>query len=116
MSSQVRRFKSGEQFQHDGIWYRLVPGRKGRGDLRLEWASAGFPWRPVTLDHVAIIVDAIADNENVLYPPPAAGGGYVWKFLRQVLREGWRPAVHDLQLQRDRKNHPELFEDGSDAA
>ena len=46
------------------------PGRKASGDLRLDWRWV-TDWRPVErLDHVALIVDAIADNENVLYRPP----------------------------------------------
>jgi len=116
--SPQRRFKAGDTFKVDGIWYRLVPGRKDPDDLRLDWASPGWSWRPVSLDHVALIIDAISDNENVLYPPPAAGGGYVWKFVKQALRDGWRKAVYDLQLERDLKHYPKLFGGGtgSDAA
>ena len=79
--------------------YRLVRGRKGPNDLVLQWRYLG-DWRPVELDHVAVIVDAIADNENVLYPPPARGGAKVYGFVRQALKDGWRPAVHDLHLER----------------
>lgn len=105
-----RRFQAGDRFLYDGIWYRLVPGRKGPDDLRLEWACSGFAWRPVTLDHAAIMVDAIGENENYLYPPPYAGAGKVWQFVIKALREGWRQAVHDLHLERDHKNYPELYD------
>lgn len=114
--SPQRRFKAGDQFRVEDIWYRLVPGHKGPDDLRLEWASAGFAWRPVTLDHVGIIVDAIGDNENVLYPPPASGNAKVVKFVRQVFAEGWRKAVYDLQVERDHRHHRELFEPEDGAA
>lgn len=82
--------------------YRCRSGRKGNDDLVLEWRHVD-EWRPVELDHVAIIVDAIADNENVLYPPPAAGGGKVFAFVRTALRDGWRTARHDLHRERGRK-------------
>ena len=104
-----RRFKAGDRFQIDGIWYRLIPGRKGPSDLRLEWYMPVMKWRAVTLDHAALILDAISDNENVLYPPPAAGGGKVVQFVRQVFREGWGKAVYQLQMERDLKHNGELY-------
>jgi hypothetical protein len=99
--------------------YRLLPGKKGRGDLRLDWrysddAGRISPWRPVELDHVALILDAIADNENVLYPFPAAGGGKVYQFVRRALKDGWQKANYCLHLERDKKHDPHLFKpDGS---
>jgi hypothetical protein len=82
--------------------YRLRFGTKGVDDLKLEWRHVS-DWRPVELDHVALIVDAIADNENVLYPPPAAGGGKVWAFVRCAFRDGWLVARCQLHEERARK-------------
>jgi hypothetical protein len=96
-----RRFHDGDTFEIAPFQYRLRPGRKGPDDLVLEWRWM-TDWRPVELDHVALIVDAIADNENVLYPRPAAGGGMVAGFVLTALRSGWRKARHDLHLQRAR--------------
>jgi hypothetical protein len=118
-----RRFQACDPFPVDGIWYRIRTGSKGTGDLRLDWYVPSGPdqkaaWRPVSLEHAALHVDFIHDNENVIHPPPEAGGAYVLKFLRQVFSEGWRQANHDLHLQRNRKHSPELYGDdtGSDAA
>ena len=98
----TRRFHEGDTFTIPPLEYRMVRGRKGPDDLKLEWRYVA-PWRPVELDHVGLIVDAIAENENVLYPPPAAGGGYVWRFVRKALQYGWIAARNELHLQRAMK-------------
>ena len=100
-----RRFHAGDTFRIPPMDYRLERGKKGPDDLRLDWRYHDdqgriSPWRPVELDHVALIVDAIADNENVLYPLPASGGAYVWRFVRTAFKDGWHKARHDLHLQR----------------
>lgn len=103
-----RRFRAGSAYRMPPFDYRLVAGRKGPGDLRLEWrwndAGRVSPWRPVELDHVALIVDAIADNENYLYPFPYSGGDKVRRFVMTALRDGWRTARHDLHLERMQKD------------
>lgn len=107
--SEERRFHAGDEFHIPPMDYRCVSGKKGPGDVRFDWRwhdTEGriSPWRPVELDHVALIVDVIADNENYLYPPPAAGGAYVFRFVKTALKEGWRKARHDLHLQRMQKD------------
>jgi hypothetical protein len=104
-----RRFHAGETFRIPPMEYRLERGKKGVDDLRLDWRYSDddgriSPWRPVELDHVALILDAIADNENILYPPPASGGAYVTRFVRTVFREGWCKARTELHLQRMQKD------------
>lgn len=99
MMSDDRRFHEGDTFVIPPMEYRIVRGRKGPADLRVDWRHIS-EWRPVELDHVGLIVDAIADNENVLYPPPAAGGAYVWRFLRTALRDGWATARDQLHRER----------------
>jgi hypothetical protein len=102
MTGPERRFRLGDTFEIAPMQYRLVRGSKHPDDLRLDWRWT-TEWRPVELDHVALIVDAIADNENVLYPPPAAGGAKVVQFVIAALRHGWRTARHDLHLERARR-------------
>jgi hypothetical protein len=96
------RFSPGDTFEIPPMQYRLIRGSKGQTDLVLQWRYLG-DWQPVTLDHVALIVDAIADNENRLYPYPAKGGALVHSFVRTALKHGWRQAIHDLHLDRARK-------------
>lgn len=103
MGELKRRFKAGDQFVIDCMEYRVVSGRKAPGDLALEWRPV-MPWQRVTLDHVALIVDAIADNENVLHPYPELGGGKVYTFVRQALKEGWMKARWQLHIERMRSD------------
>jgi hypothetical protein len=101
-----RRFHVGETFEIPPMQYRCVRGAKHPDDIRLDWRWM-TEWRPVELDHVALIVDALADNENVLYPPPAAGGAKVVQFVLCALRQGWQQARHDLHLERMRRDERE---------
>lgn len=84
--------------------YRLVPGKKGRGDLRLDWRWAdGYytsDWRPVELDHTFLIADIIAQIEDITHPYPQRGGAMVFDFIKAVRTKGWRQVRHDLHLQR----------------
>jgi hypothetical protein len=106
-----RRFHEGELIDLPPMQYRLVHGTKGPEDLRLDWRYV-TEWRPVELEHAALIVDAIADNENILYPPPAAGGGKVWAFMRCAFRDGW--TVARWRLHEERANKADrLFNDGA---
>lgn len=103
MNDNDRRFHDGDEFEIPPMQYRTVRGKKGPNDLRLDWRYIG-EWRPVELDHVGLIVDAVADNENVLYPPPAKGGAKVYAFLCTALREGWRKARTVLHEERANKD------------
>jgi hypothetical protein len=107
-----RRFHEGDRFSIPPMEYRLVRGKKrpkqGDGyDLRLDWRWPPADWRPVELDHVALIIDAIADNEDVLYPPPYfEGGARVFKFVRTAYHHGWAKARADLHVERQHKADP----------
>jgi len=94
-----RRFHEGEQFEIGNVQYRVVRGKKGPDDLRIDRRFA-TDWQPVTLDDTFLILDFIADNENVLYPPPAKGGAKVLEAVKIALQFGWRRARHDLHLER----------------
>lgn len=103
MNSTERRFHAGDTFNIDGVDYRVVKGKKAIDDLRLDWWQAGS-WRPVTLDHAALIVDMIAENEDVLYPPPRfKGGQMVMEFVQRARKHGWGAARSTLHQQRANK-------------
>jgi hypothetical protein len=100
-----RRFTDGERFEIPPMQYRVVRGRKDPEDLKLQWRYMG-DWRPVELDHVALIVDAIGDNEETLYPRERGGrgNGKVLTFVKQSIRDGFRQAIHDLHEERARRD------------
>lgn len=105
--SEQRRLREGI-VQLPPMEYRLVRGRKGPGDLRLDWRWADryctSEWRPVELDHVFLIADVIARIEDVTHPYPQRGGGLTFAFIKAVRTRGWRQVRHDLHLQRMEKD------------
>ncbi len=48
-----RRFHAGDTFVIPPLEYRVVAGKKGPGDLRLDWRWCSG-WEPVPLDHLAV--------------------------------------------------------------
>jgi hypothetical protein len=112
-----RRFHEGDTFSIPPMEYRLVQGKKSPDDLRLDWrwvgANGRSMWQPISLDQVAFIVDALADNENVLYPPPRYdGGARVLSFVRMAYRDGYERALASLHQERQNKANKDarLFE------
>lgn len=102
----TRRFNEGDTFRLQGIDFRVVRGKKGPADLRLDWLlSVG--WQPVCVDIVGLIADFVYENENYLYPPPRFKGGEKFMaYIRQAVGDGYRQANHDLHLERAVKHHP----------
>jgi hypothetical protein len=99
-----------------GVWFRTVRGNKFPGDVRLEWRINGR-YEPVSLDAIALVVDVITDNENARFPWPASGGGKVYKFLRQAMRDGWQRANYCLHLERALRDDPNAYRiDGRELA
>ena len=100
-----RRYHIGQRWSRDGIHYRIVAGDKpvecGEEDHRLEWTINGL-WIPVSLEHVALILSVIGENENVLYPH-GSGNGKVMTFASQAIRYGHEQANYWLQIERARK-------------
>jgi hypothetical protein len=85
-----------------GLPLRVVPGYKAPDDLRLEWLTPDG-WRPVTMAAGAILADFWYENEEVLYPPPAAGGHYYLSYVNQAAHEGWEVADARLLAERQAK-------------
>lgn len=83
-----RRFSAGQVFDIPPMQFRIVEGRKqpvaGEVDLVLQWRHVA-PWQSVTLDHVALVLDMVAENEDVaLFPPRLGfkGNAYVVEFAK----------------------------------
>lgn len=107
MSEVGRRWRDGMTLRIPGpafdLEYRVVDGAKAAGDLRLDWRVV-TPWQAVILDHVAVIVDAIGENEALLYPPPASGNAKVVAFVLAAMRDGQVKARNELYLDRQRRH------------
>lgn len=102
-----RRFKAGDQFKIDGVHFRVregdkpVRGGSRRGehghDLVLEWWLPNEDrWVRPTFAPLALMVDMLCENEDVLYPPPAKGGEYLIEHLLTARHGGHEMAAREL--------------------
>ena len=106
-----RRWRDGWSRRIDGISFRIVRGRKGPNDLRLDWYVDG-QWRPIHMRIAALLTDFFYENEDVLYPPPAKGGQKILDYLRWAAKNGWEKAEAGLRAERELKRaRPVLFDD-----
>lgn len=84
--------------------FRVVPGNKAPGDLRLDWFSSRQRlWIPVQMSAAALITDFWYENEDHLYPPSRGkrGGKYFLDYLQIAAIEGWETA--DRKLRREQR-------------
>ncbi len=89
----LERFAAGDQFMFQGVRFRIVPGTKRPGDLRLEWLGNGRYWLPLSYEPVGFLIDFFFENEDRLYPRPTyQGGDYFMAFLRASVRHGYHDA------------------------
>lgn len=85
--------------------FRVVPGSKAPGDLRLEWSAPGG-WEPVPMAAAALVSDFMVANEAHLMTTPAGAhrripaDEYWFGYLRHAVVRGWDQADAQLQAQR----------------
>ncbi len=105
----ARRFKAGDEFEFDGIHFRVMPGDKPiRGgrlkgekghDLVMEWWCAhDHQWKRFTFRPLALMVDFLCENEDVLYPRSAGfhGGDELLEHLTLARFGGYEAAIAEL--------------------
>jgi hypothetical protein len=102
-----RRWLAGMAFEVDGVFYRVLRGRKeaprGAEDLRLEHRVDGV-WRPVRMQTGAMLADFFFENEDVLYPRPRFNGGTEYlSYLWDAAYTGWEHSEGRLQEQKTRR-------------
>lgn len=95
-----RRWQAGDDFWCDGIRYRVIEGRKGPDDLRLERRVDG-EWRPVKMESGFMLADFFFENEQVLYPRAKGhrGGFEYLRALQDATRHGWETTQRRLSAQ-----------------
>ena len=88
-----------------GIAYRVVPGDKAPGDLRLELRLDGA-WRAVSMELTFLTADFFSENEDAIrqHRPywRRSGQGYFMDRVYRAVREGWEPVASELREQRQR--------------
>lgn len=105
----TRRWKPWWTGRVSGVQFRIVPGRKEDGDLRLE-VLAGRAWQPVHMAMAALLTDFFVENEEHLrqFRPhwQQTGRAFFLAFLADAVTRGWEAASADLQAQRTVKTVP----------
>jgi hypothetical protein len=101
-----RRWQPGWYGVVGGVPFRVVPGRKGEGDRRLEWWT-DLSWQPVPMAAAFLLVDFFTENEDhlaVLRPHwRVPGGDYFFGALHEARHHGWEVATAKVQEQRGRR-------------
>lgn len=95
----MRRWTADRTVNINGLRFRAVTGYKHPKDLRLEVLQE-VGWRPVPMLVGAMLADFFGENEDVLYPPPAAGGRKYMGYLWDAYQTGWQSA--DARLRQER--------------
>lgn len=109
-----RRWHPGQTVEISGVTFRVVQGRKGPADLRLEWLTSSGSWRPVDMAAGGLMADFFYENESYLYPDHKGGRKYL-DYLREAAQFGWDKAQATLRLEKLVKGaQPTMF--GKDTA
>jgi hypothetical protein len=98
-----RRFQAGQEYTISGLQFRVVAGKKGPDDLRLEVMNDAGNYRPVLMSLGLFLADFFGENEDYLYPPPGAGGDYYISECWRARRQGWEEAALHLVRQKAAK-------------
>lgn len=86
-----------------GVRWRIVTGKKGPGDLRLDLLAPR--WVPVSMALGFLFADFYAQNEETLYPRAAgysAGDRYM-HFVNGAAFLGWEVAHEQLLYERTQR-------------
>ena len=90
-----------------GVPFRVVPGRKAPGDLRVEWGTSDSTWTAVPMSAAFLLTDFFCENEDWLaqFNPHWRYTGTEW-FLKEqagAARLGWKQAAERVDEQRKRR-------------
>lgn len=111
----MRRWREGQEFDFDGLRFRVCRGKKAPADLRLDVMTGGT-WRAVHMRLGAMLADFFYENEDVLYPPPAKGGRKYLDYCRDAAKHGWEKAEAVLRIERRQKSLFDEEDEGGEAA
>lgn len=102
----TRRWQAGTTVTAGPFELRVVDGRKGAGDLRLEVLTADG-WMAVPMVLGAVVADFFCENEDHLgqFRPHwrSGGGDFFMAYLQEARFRGWQVAEARLQGDKERR-------------
>ena len=104
----MNRWKaSGRLYQISDLLFRVQPGAKGEGDVKLQVLANGA-WRDVKMELAFFLVDFFTSNEDTLSANRPhwrqSGPAYFLKECVRASREGWEAPARAIVRQRARKD------------
>lgn len=101
---RLEGFYAGQEFEFDGVQYRILPGNRCRDDLVLEFRVVG--WHRPKIAHTLILCDFKFQVEQNNYGPngkiqKARGGWYLIDAIKSAChRNGWRVVANRIENER----------------
>ena len=97
------RFYAGQQFERDGIEYRVLPGNRCDGDLVIEFKVNG--WHRPKIAHTMILTAFKFQVEENNYGQSGKvksgrGGWYLLEKIKRACLYGWQQEVDAIAQQR----------------
>lgn len=103
-------FYAGQEFEHDGVQYRVLAGRHCEGDLVIQFRVAG--WHQPAIAHSLILTDfkfQVEENNygrNGKIKRGKQGGWYLIEALKSACRpsNGWRIVASRIKNERKKSD------------
>lgn len=81
-----------------GIVTRFVRGKKFETDVRMDIRTRNAAWYTLAFRDLAMQFEALADNEDRRYGPPAKGGEYLLEALAIAREYGYDSSEFDEKM------------------
>ncbi len=95
-------FVAGQEFEFDGVQYRVLAGNRRKGDLVLEFRVVG--WHRPMIAHTLILAAFKFQVEENNYPRPRFRGGYkLLDAIKEACKYGWKSVVDRIANERKAK-------------
>lgn len=93
-----------QSFKISDLPFRIVPGSKEQGDLRIEWQTPDGRWRPIHMQAMFVLVDFFAENEDWLSMSRdhwrMSAYQYLLAELSSAMRNGYQVPTRKIENQR----------------
>ena len=99
---------AGDTFHISGVDFRILDGRKGDGDQRIEWLTR-HGWVPPDMAVAFVLADFFDQNEEAISKNPEhrfwahGGAAFFSGYLNLALEAGWRKARDEVIRLRGKK-------------
>ncbi len=99
------KFLPGQQFSHDGVWYRILAGNRCEGDMIIEFSLDGQDWHRPRISHAQILISFKFSVEENNYGTAGKvkrgrGGWYLLDSIKSACLNGWEAESNRTETDR----------------